>query len=257
MLKGSIGKAGAGTCPVRGHSNVQGDRTMGIWEKMNPVFRENLEREFAFKTPRRDGFNTVDAYSGDYFAELNAKIDALVADGETAFNAAVILGAGSASFEMLRSLTDKVLPPSRWTTSENVAWKIPLPAYSGSTPIISGDTIFLNVATAEGTKGNSYYGIAIGLTVLAAAYTVGGVSGAALNPAVALVLVMLDLLTTRSLWVLLMGQLLGGVAAAVAFTALRLGDVVLAVGNPFGLGHTVTAKGDRHDHRGRSHPRHP
>lgn len=84
--------------------------------------------------------------------------------------------------------------------------------------------VVLNVATAEGTKGNSYYGIAIGLTVLAAAYAVGSVSGAALNPAVALVLVMLDLLTTRSLWVLLMGQLLGGVTAAVAFSALRLGD---------------------------------
>ncbi|MEO7673442.1 MAG: FdhF/YdeP family oxidoreductase, partial [Pyrinomonadaceae bacterium] len=60
LLRGHIGKPGAGLCPVRGHSNVQGDRTMGIWEQMNPVFRENLEREFAFKTPEKDGFNTVE-----------------------------------------------------------------------------------------------------------------------------------------------------------------------------------------------------
>ena len=61
LLRGSIGRPGAGLCPVRGHSNVQGDRTMGIWEKMNPVFRENLEREFSFTTPGPDGFNTVES----------------------------------------------------------------------------------------------------------------------------------------------------------------------------------------------------
>ena len=60
LLRGAIGKPGSGLCPVRGHSNVQGDRTMGIWEQMNPVFRENLEREFAFKTPEKDGLNTVE-----------------------------------------------------------------------------------------------------------------------------------------------------------------------------------------------------
>ena len=61
LLCGAIGKPGSGLCPVRGHSNVQGDRTMGIWEKMNPVFRENLEREFNFKTPVEDGFDTVES----------------------------------------------------------------------------------------------------------------------------------------------------------------------------------------------------
>lgn len=60
-LRGAIGSPGAGLCPVRGHSNVQGDRTMGIWEKMTPNFRENLEREFAFKTPEHDGLNTVES----------------------------------------------------------------------------------------------------------------------------------------------------------------------------------------------------
>jgi aquaporin Z len=84
--------------------------------------------------------------------------------------------------------------------------------------------VVLNVATARGTEGNSYFGAAIGLTVLAAAYTIGSVSGAAINPAVALLLVLLDLLTPRSMWVLLVGELLGGVLAAVVFNALDLGS---------------------------------
>ncbi len=61
LLKGSIGKKGAGTCPVRGHSNVQGDRTMGIWEKPQDSFLDNLEKEFNFKAPRKHGLDVVDA----------------------------------------------------------------------------------------------------------------------------------------------------------------------------------------------------
>ncbi len=61
LLKGSIGKKGAGTCPVRGHSNVQGDRTMGIWEKPKPQFLDNLKKEFNFEPPRVHGFDVVEA----------------------------------------------------------------------------------------------------------------------------------------------------------------------------------------------------
>ncbi len=61
LLKGSIGKPGAGTCPVRGHSNVQGDRTMGIYEKPSPKFLDNLERSFGFKPPRKNGLDVVDS----------------------------------------------------------------------------------------------------------------------------------------------------------------------------------------------------
>jgi len=61
LLKGSIGKPGAGTCPVRGHSNVQGDRTMGIWEEPPKAFLDSLERQFGFEPPRQHGYNTVDA----------------------------------------------------------------------------------------------------------------------------------------------------------------------------------------------------
>ncbi|MBK7705096.1 MAG: FdhF/YdeP family oxidoreductase [Acidobacteria bacterium] len=61
FLRGQIGRQDTGLCPVRGHSNVQGDRSMGIWESMNPTFRKNLEKEFHFKAPKRDGFDTVEA----------------------------------------------------------------------------------------------------------------------------------------------------------------------------------------------------
>ncbi|QTD39384.1 FdhF/YdeP family oxidoreductase [Polaribacter batillariae] len=61
LLKGSIGKKGAGTCPVRGHSNVQGDRTMGIWEKPKDDFLDKLDQEFNFKSPRKHGLDVVNA----------------------------------------------------------------------------------------------------------------------------------------------------------------------------------------------------
>jgi len=59
LLRGAVGKPGAGACPVRGHSNVQGDRTMGIWEKPKREFLDALEREFGFVPPRRHGLDTV------------------------------------------------------------------------------------------------------------------------------------------------------------------------------------------------------
>ncbi|MCA1565394.1 MAG: FdhF/YdeP family oxidoreductase [Acidobacteria bacterium] len=61
LLRGQIGKRGAGVCPVRGHSNVQGDRTMGIWERPTAAFLDALAREFGFEPPRAHGFDTVEA----------------------------------------------------------------------------------------------------------------------------------------------------------------------------------------------------
>ncbi|MEV6275039.1 FdhF/YdeP family oxidoreductase [Nocardia sp. NPDC051832] len=61
LLRGMIGKPGAGVCPVRGHSNVQGDRTMGIWEKVPDAFLDALDREFGITSPRAHGFDTVNA----------------------------------------------------------------------------------------------------------------------------------------------------------------------------------------------------
>ncbi|WP_051468294.1 FdhF/YdeP family oxidoreductase [Actinomadura oligospora] len=61
LLRGNIGRPGAGVCPVRGHSNVQGDRTMGIYEKPKPAFLDALAAEFGFEPPREHGLDTVDA----------------------------------------------------------------------------------------------------------------------------------------------------------------------------------------------------
>jgi molybdopterin-dependent oxidoreductase alpha subunit len=60
LLGGHIGRPGAGPCPVRGHSNVQGDRTMGIWERMNDDFLNRLGAEFGFAPPRDHGTDTVE-----------------------------------------------------------------------------------------------------------------------------------------------------------------------------------------------------
>ncbi|GAC1605549.1 MAG: FdhF/YdeP family oxidoreductase [Pseudarthrobacter sp.] len=60
LLRGNIGKPGAGASPIRGHSNVQGDRTMGIWEQMPPSFLDALGKEFSFDPPREHGADAVE-----------------------------------------------------------------------------------------------------------------------------------------------------------------------------------------------------
>ncbi|MED7665973.1 FdhF/YdeP family oxidoreductase [Pseudomonas moraviensis subsp. stanleyae] len=72
LLRGNIGKPGAGLCPVRGHSNVQGDRTMGINERPPVAFLDSLERRFQFKVPRHNGHNVVEAIHA--MAEGRAKV---------------------------------------------------------------------------------------------------------------------------------------------------------------------------------------
>ncbi|MFN2482183.1 MAG: FdhF/YdeP family oxidoreductase [Pyrinomonadaceae bacterium] len=61
LMRGQMGKAGAGACPVRGHSNVQGDRTVGVWERPTEKFLDDLARAFDFEPPREHGFDTVAA----------------------------------------------------------------------------------------------------------------------------------------------------------------------------------------------------
>ncbi|BFV57327.1 FdhF/YdeP family oxidoreductase [Kitasatospora sp. CMC57] len=60
LLRGNVGRPGAGVCPVRGHSNVQGDRTMGIFERPAPAFLDALGKEFGFEPPRHHGLDSVD-----------------------------------------------------------------------------------------------------------------------------------------------------------------------------------------------------
>ncbi|MGE8674122.1 MAG: FdhF/YdeP family oxidoreductase [Achromobacter kerstersii] len=61
LMRGNFGKPGAGICPLRGHSNVQGNRTVGITEKIDPVMFDNFEKTFGFRPPERHGHDAVDA----------------------------------------------------------------------------------------------------------------------------------------------------------------------------------------------------
>ena len=77
--------------------------------------------------------------------------------------------------------------------------------------------VVLNVATSRGTDGNSFYGLAIGFTVVAGAFAVGGISGGAFNPAVAIGAMVTGLLKWSNIWIYLIADLLGAVGAAFAF----------------------------------------
>ena len=77
LLRGAVGKPGAGTCPVRGHSNVQGDRTVGIWERPPPELLGRLEEAFGFSPPREHGLDTVGAIG----AMLAGEVDVFFAMG--------------------------------------------------------------------------------------------------------------------------------------------------------------------------------
>jgi len=66
LLKGSIGKPGAGTCPVRGHSNVQGDRTVGIWERPTTKLLDSIQKNFGFDPPRQHGYDVVASIKAMY-----------------------------------------------------------------------------------------------------------------------------------------------------------------------------------------------
>ncbi|KQM81131.1 FdhF/YdeP family oxidoreductase [Agromyces sp. Leaf222] len=97
LLRGNIGKPGAGASPIRGHSNVQGDRTMGIWERMPESFLSALEREFSFPVPRRHGADAVQTVRGlrdgeiDVFVALGGNFVGAISD--TAVAEAAMRGA--------------------------------------------------------------------------------------------------------------------------------------------------------------------
>jgi aquaporin Z len=82
----------------------------------------------------------------------------------------------------------------------------------------------LNVATVKAVDGNSYYGLAIGSTVMVGAFAVGGVSGGAFNPAVATGITLLHISAVNSLWILLAGEVIGAIVAAGLFRILNLGN---------------------------------
>ncbi len=94
LLRGNIGRPGAGACPVRGHSNVQGDRTMGIWERPTAPFLDSLAREFNFAPPRTHGYDTVNAikamHAGDAHVFFALGGNFLSATPDTEYTAAAL-----------------------------------------------------------------------------------------------------------------------------------------------------------------------
>ena len=88
LLRGNIGRPGAGPAPIRGHSNVQGDRTMGIWERMSDKFLDAVRTEFGFEPPREHGYDTVQAIHAmragkvDVFFALGGNFAAASPDSE-------------------------------------------------------------------------------------------------------------------------------------------------------------------------------
>lgn len=85
--------------------------------------------------------------------------------------------------------------------------------------------VVLNAATAKGTTGNSFYGLAIGFTLMVSAFAIGGISGSAINPAVAVGLSVMGISAWTNIWIYLVADFLGGAAAALVFRAVNPGDI--------------------------------
>ena len=122
-----------------------------------------------------------------------------------------ILGAVVASFAVMYLLNDKIpdMPAEMTNTTKSL-----LAEFIGTFALAY---VVLNVATAKGTSGNSFYGLAIGFTVLAMAYALGEVSGGAFNPAVAVCAAMLKMMSWSSFWVYPVGCFGGAAVAAGIF----------------------------------------
>jgi aquaporin Z len=84
--------------------------------------------------------------------------------------------------------------------------------------------VVLNVATSKGTAGNSFYGLAIGFTVMVMAFALGGISGGAFNPAVATGITVMHIAKASNIWIYLLGNLLGGGLAAGVFRLINPED---------------------------------
>jgi aquaporin Z len=84
--------------------------------------------------------------------------------------------------------------------------------------------VVVNTATAKGTAGNSFYGLAIGMTVMTGAFAVGGISGGAFNPAVAVGVAVMKLVSFSQIWIHLIADLAGGLAAGLVFKFLNPAD---------------------------------
>ena len=153
LLLGQIGKPRAGLCPVRGHSNVQGDRTMGIWEKMKPEFRLNLEREFDFKTPQKNGCDTVQSIAA--MDEGKAKIffamggNFLVASPDTDVVAAGLRRC-RLTVQVLTKLNRTALTPGKTSLILPCLGRSEIDLQSSGGQFVSTESTMLNVQMSKG-----------------------------------------------------------------------------------------------------------
>ncbi len=122
--------------------------------------------------------------------------------------AAQLIGSAAAAVTVIQLVGSNATPASLTMSSTMIAEII------GTFGLVY---VILNVATAKSTEGNSYFGLAIGGTVLAMAYIFGGISGGAFNPAVALGAGMLDLLSLSDIWMHIVSNIIGGALAAFVF----------------------------------------
>lgn len=129
-----------------------------------------------------------------------------------------LLAAVAAAF-----VAKQILPPEK---------AIEALAFQSSTPVILSELLYtfalayvvLNVATAKSTANNSFYGLAIGFTVLVGAITVGGISGGAFNPAVTTLLIVMGKLKAADSWMHFLPQIIGAIAAAFVFKTVNPTD---------------------------------
>ena len=153
LLRGSIGRPGAGLCPVRGHSNVQGDRTMGIWEQMNPIFRKNLEKEFDFKAPEKDGYHTVDAIAAmrdgraKVFFAMGGNFVSASPDSETV---AAALRNCSLTVQVITKLNRTALTPGRASLILPCLGRSEKDIQADGEQFVSTESTMLNVQMSRG-----------------------------------------------------------------------------------------------------------
>ena len=131
---------------------------------------------------------------------------------------AQILGAALAAF------TTQFLLPNAKVTAKDLSQSIPQALVAEFLFTFALCYVVLNVATAKANANNSFYGLAIGFTVLAGAFAVGPISGGAFNPAVAVGISLMGLASWANIWIYLVGNFAGAAAAATVFKLINPGD---------------------------------
>jgi molybdopterin-dependent oxidoreductase alpha subunit len=153
LLRGQIGKPGAGVCPVRGHSNVQGDRTMGIWEKVNERFFDALGKEFNFVPPQKDGFDTIGSIAAmadgraKVFLAMGGNFAVAAPDTEAVFEA---LGKCRLTVQVLTKLNRTALAESEQTLILPCLGRSEIDEQRGRQQFVTTESTMLNVQTSKG-----------------------------------------------------------------------------------------------------------